>query len=194
LEEKDYKLCEEYVLADYQSIKDNLTENDKVVCQHIGTFSQDMLISIVSLLEHSLIQDCETIRFQKRLTYLVIECIQNIILHSNKIEHNFQLAYILIIKNEKGYRIHSSNSFDTKNTENLIQKLDNILKEDLELLSKLFSKRIKNPKINEEGHGGIGLLTMVEKTGKEFNYKVKKVTPILSFFSLQLNLNFKNYR
>ena len=60
-----------------------------------------------------------------------------------------------------------------------------------DILSKLFTKKIQTPTINESGHGGLGLLTMIRKAGKGFKYEITKVSENYSLFYVKLKLNYK---
>lgn len=192
--ENEYSVIEDYLLSEYNAIKNGFTDDDTIICKHIGTFTQDILISFVSLIERYLVQNAEYKKIQNRLTYIIIECIQNIIYHSNKSLDNNQLAYIIVSKNSSGYTLHSANLLETKNIANLEEKLDEFLKTKNDVLSKLFTKKIQKPVINEEGHGGIGLLTMVDKSGKDFKYKITKFSDENSLFHIELTVKYKSFK
>ena len=184
-----YDICEKEVLSEYNTIKDSLSEDSTIICQHLGTFTQEILISFVSLIEQALMESGEIKLTRKRLIYLIIECIQNIIFHSNKLPDNNQLAYMVISKNEYGYSIHTSNTVLSENINKLVSSIDELLKVRKDVLSKLFTKKMEKPEINESGHGGIGLLTMISKSGKDFNYKVSNLTKEYSLFHIEININ-----
>ncbi|PJA07403.1 MAG: hypothetical protein COX70_06815 [Flavobacteriales bacterium CG_4_10_14_0_2_um_filter_32_8] len=186
--------CENQILADYHAIKESLKKDDVIICQHIGTFNQHILISIISLLDHTLVQNGEYLSIKKRLSYLVIECIHNIIFHSNITSDKNQLAYLLIIKNELGYTIYASNAMETKNIVMLEAKINDLLAIKKSALSNLFKKKIQTPEINENGYAGLGLLTIMDKSGKDFNYKIAKVSQTFALFHLEININYKNYQ
>lgn len=193
-EELEYDICSTEILSEYQLIKDTVSKGNVAICQHIGSFSQDILISIVSLVERALIQNGESMQLQKRLTYLIIECIQNIIYHSDSLGDAGQLAYIFVTKNKKGYTIHSANSIQKKSIKNLEIRLHDFLDVKTDVLSKLFASKIQSPIIDKEGHGGLGLLTMISKSGKGFKYEVTKASKNYSIFHIELKINYKNFR
>jgi hypothetical protein len=187
---EEYKICSDEILSEYQAIKNDIPEGGTIICQHLGSFSQDILISIVSLIDHALVQNGEFKSLKKRLSYLVIESIQNIMFHSDKLPQTHQLAYIIVTKNNKGYSIYSSNSILTSNIDSLVKKLDEFLSVKVDILSKIFTKKIQNPEIDNDGNGGIGLLTMVSKSGKDFKYEIKKVSENYSLFHIELKLKY----
>ncbi len=187
-----HKFCEEQISFFYNKIREDLGE-DILVCNHLGTFSQSMLISIVSLVERSLNMSGESNKLKKRLIYIIIECVQNIIFHSSKSPDNHQLAYLIIAKNDQGYTLYSSNSLNVIFVDSLAKKLDDFLKVKLDILTKIFTKKITNPVIESEGRAGIGLLTMIEKSDKNFKYEVLKVSDDYALFFIQINLFYKNF-
>ncbi len=191
--EEEHSKCEDQILADYNKIKEGLDKEDVVICKHLGTFNQHILISIISLVDHALVQNGESLNVQKRLSYLVIECIHNIINHSNLKSDKNQLAFLLLVKNKSGYTIYSSNALETINISSLEKKLDELLVQKKNVLTNLFKKKIETPEINEKGFGGLGLLTIIDKTGKDFKYKITKVTENFSLFHIELDVKYKNY-
>jgi len=193
VEQQEYELCSAEILSEYRQIKEVLSTSNIAICQHIGTFSQDILISIVSLVERTLIQKGEPIRLQKRLNYLIIECIQNIIYHSDNLPDENQLAYIFVTKNKKGYTISSANSIENKNIEALESRINGFLDVKTDILAKIFSSKIQNPIIDKNGNGGIGLLTMVSKSGKGFRYEITKASKNYSIFHIELKIKYKNF-
>ena len=193
LEEEHIK-CENQILSDYHAIKANLKKDDVIICQHLGTFNQHILISIISLVDHALVQNGEYLSLKKRLSYLVIECIHNIIFHSNITSDKNQLAYLLIVKNQLGYTIYSSNAMESKNIDALKEKLQELLAFKKSTLSNLFKKKIQTPKFNENGFAGLGLITIIDKSGKDFKYKITNVSPEFALFHIELAINYKNYQ
>lgn len=192
-EEKNTLISADKIRAEYTLLKKELPNNSIIVCDHLGFFTQDVLVSTIASLEASFSKNEPPKSYNKRLTYLVIECIQNIIFHSDDLPKEYQIAYILVAKNKNAYTISSSNALHTKNIDALEKKLERFLSLRTEILSELIQKRIQNPEINKNGHGGLGLLTMVNKSGKGFEYKISKILKNYALFHIRLKLNFKNY-
>jgi hypothetical protein len=146
--------------------------------------------------EHQIIADYNTIKdsLKKRLSYLVIECIHNIIYHSTRTSERDEQAYIIITKNQFGYTIYSSNAVKTKKIDSLVKNLDDLLAQKKGILSNILHKKIQNPEINKNGSAGLGLLTIINKSGKDFKYKVTRVAKTCALFHIELDINYKNYQ
>tara|TARA_B100000809_G_C15128200_1_gene527200 strand:+ start:2426 stop:3004 length:579 start_codon:yes stop_codon:yes gene_type:complete len=184
-------ICETVVLSEYDIVKSDVSKKDTIICQYIGTFSQGILISIISVIEQHMTEHIIPKTIQKRLSYLIIESIQNIIHHSFKLPDNSQLAYIIISKGDNGYNIHTSNVIRSVETPELLKKVNFLLKTKKELLPTLFKKKLKKQEINAKGHAGLGLLTIINKSDKNYNYKISEVTSNYSLFHAGINLDNK---
>ena len=183
--------CEEFISLEYDKVKAIASDEGTVICQQIGTFSQDILISFVSILERQMIQSVESKTTKNRLIYLVIECIQNIMFHSDKLPENHQFAYLIVSKNSLGYSIYTSNSVQSIQIPEFVKKIDLLMAAKKDSLSDLFLSKIKKQELNNRGHAGLGLLTIIDKSGKNFNYKVSEMTSNYSLFHLEINLKSK---
>lgn len=191
MEEAEYNICEKEVLLSYNAVKDNLSANNSVIiCQHLGTFTQEILVSFLSLIENSLLQNEAAKIIHKRLVYLTIESIQNIMRHADKLPNNNQLAYVVICKSGPVYSLYSSNTVVTENMEALVRKIEKLSDIKEEDLNELILEKIRLPKISNKGGGGIGFMTMIIKSKRDFDYKILKLSSKYSLFQLQLNLKY----
>lgn len=188
MKQVEHDICSEKILQEYQQQKELVSSKNFVICQHIGSFSQNILTSIITLTERSLIHQGEPINLQKKLTYLIIEIVQNIIYHSVKFKDENHLAYIVITKSKQGYTISSSNALDKKSIKTIETKIDNLLAIKPTALSKSYIKKIQSPTIDQDGNGGIGLLTLINKSGKGFKYNITSISTNYSLFHIELKI------
>lgn len=183
-----YDQCEDKLLAHYHDLKSNLNSDEVIISNHIGNFSQEILISILSLIDNALIKNTESVAFKKRLKYLVIESIQNIIHHSDKMKDGGQLAFFLMTNSKDGYKMYTSNTLLNSMVPNFLTCIKQFQKADTEELKSIFEKNLKQAELNEHGRAGIGLLSILYKTEKDFNYELIKVGKDISILNLSLTL------
>ena len=75
---------EERMLAVYEALKASYDVPDsKVLCNYIGNVSQEIVVSVVSMIEMQLEQAGESRGITKKVCNVAIEAIQNIIHHSD---------------------------------------------------------------------------------------------------------------
>ena len=185
-----YEDCERVVLKEYQALKNDST-NEQVVCHHVGEFSQEILISLISLIDNSLLKNSMSTGFKKRLKYIVIETIQNIISHSDKIDNESLLAYIVLTENSDSYTLTATNTILNENTPQFISCIKELLKADKNELNTIIEQRLQLAELDENGRAGIGLLSILYKTDKNFDYKFTQIGDKISILNLSLTLHKK---
>lgn len=194
MEIKDYQVCENEVLRRYQKLKTEMSRNESLICNHIGLFNSNILTSGISLINNSLVGNNESKSLRKRLSYLFIECVQNIIFHSDNFPDDSQLAFCTVSKNKEGYKINACNTLKNGLAEELEIKIDGLLNEKEGKLNDLFNTKIKEHIDKGSGHGGLGLITILSKSHKNLSYTVTQITPSCALFQIQINLNLKDYK
>ena len=188
---EEYNRCEEEILEKYSENKYNIGVDDKLLCSYIGKFDNNILNSTISLIDHGLIELEESITTRKRILYILIECFQNIIYHSDGFPDGSKLAYLLVTKKKNGFHINTCNTIKQTSKENLSNKIDNLLEKDHTELSKIFDEKLEGYIDKNEGYGGLGLVTILSKSKKMFNYNFNNVTENFALFELNINLNNK---
>ena len=188
---EEYNRCEKEILEKYTKNKYAIDTDDKLLCSYIGNFNNNILSSTISLIEHGLIELGEPVTTRKRILYILIECFQNIIYHSDGFPDGSKLAYLLVTKKNQGFHINTCNTIKKTSTENLSNKINNLLKKDQVELSKIFDEKLEGYIDKNEGYGGLGLVTILSKSKKMFNYKINNITENFALFELNINLNNK---
>lgn len=188
----EYNKIETQVLNQYNILKKSFGE-EEILCNYIGKFSQDILISIISLTEHALVQSAAPKTVKNRLLNIIIECVQNIIFHNNNLPDNSQLAFIIVTSDDEGFKVYATNTILNNKITDLQDKVEVLMKEKKESLMSLISKKMKNPEAISKGHGRIGLMTILTKSGKNFQYIIDKLSENYALFQLKINVQFKDY-
>lgn len=87
---------EERMLAVYEALKASYdVPNSKVLCNYIGNVSQEIVVSVVSMIEMQLEQSGESRGVTKKVCSAAIEAIQNIIHHSADNDTGFRSGIVM---------------------------------------------------------------------------------------------------
>lgn len=153
-----------------------------------GTFSQEITKAFVSLAEKNMDKAEEDRSVKRKVFNVMVECLQNIVKHSNEMEDNSpgKNAIFLVGVDQKKYLISSGNVVYSENVdtiENMIEKINVMSKDELKDYYKMV---IKEGKISEKGGAGLGLIDMARKSGEKLTYEFKSIDDKFSFFSLQI--------
>ncbi|MBU8892259.1 MAG: SiaB family protein kinase [Bacteroidales bacterium] len=165
-----------------------------VVVNHKGYISLDIIDDILHQLKTFLNnKEKQNKIIRKRVYSLGVECVDNIIKHSDLNEQNHQLleSYpprFIVERIAGNYLIHTGNIILNENVELIINKLDGLNNLGENEVNELYKESLSNAEISEKGGAGLGLIVMSRITGHKIKYDFEKINDKFSYFAMQLNL------
>lgn len=165
-------------------------DEDFIEYVYRGNFSENITLNILNLTEAKFVNDKDANKKQKRISYLLIESLQNIIRHGDTPKDNDidGESLLVIQKTKDSIYITTGNIIENKNIKKLedyLTKLKNFNKEELD---KEYNKTLLNGIITEKGGGGLGILTMVRRTKGKFKFLFKKLNDSYSYYYYQIRI------
>ena len=178
----------ENILKEIIHIYDDLKKN-RVLLMHHGDFSQDIIMSMMSLTKERLmfLEDKKVVR--KRLLNVLIECLQNITRHAGKddLEDVFN-SILLIGYNDENYFVVTGNVIKSSEVEILEGKIKLVNSLDEEGLNGLYRDIISKGSFSNKGGAGLGLIDMAKRSGEKLKYKFNEIDKKFTFFTLETNI------
>ncbi len=169
---------------------------DNLCLLYNGSFSDEITDKFVRISEFNIVNFEEFKKLKKRISFLMIECFQNIVRHGEKkaIENNeVEDIGFFSTRNYKGtYQITSGNLIENKNIENLqnqLKKINSLSSEDLKALHR---DVMQNTGLSQKGGAGLGLIDIARKSGQKLEYVFENYRDKLSFYYNQVTLISKN--
>ena len=164
-----------------------------VVINHKGFISLSAIDKILHHLKGYLINKQSDKIIRKRVYSLSVECLDNILKHSdlNEEEHELVLNYpprFIIEKIAESYLIHTGNIILNNNIETVTKRLNRLNELDSEGIVELYKESLSNAEISEKGGAGLGLIVMAKTTRQKIKYDFEKINDKFSYFAMQLNL------
>ena len=176
------------ILDEIIHIYDDL-RNNNIILVHHGAFTQDIILSLLSLTKERLmfVRDKKIVR--KKLLNVLIECLQNITRHASREDLDGDYASILLIgSNEENYFVITGNVINNKEKEALTKKIEKINLMDPEGLNELYRDIISQGNFSEKGGAGLGLIDMAKRSGQKLQYSFNSMEKELTFFTLETNI------
>jgi len=123
----------------------------------------------------------------RKICFLTVEVLQNIIHHSATRNDN-TYAYFELIKEDDSYLIKTGNLIKKEDTEKLENKLRSItlLSED-EIKDKIMDN-LENKGFSDKGGAGIGLLSIQKRTGKGMLYEIEYFRDEFNFIHFEISI------
>jgi hypothetical protein len=149
-------------------------KHDNQCLLYNGSYSNDLMIKIIGLSEANQKQHKVELQTQRRVSYLMAECFQNIMKHGEKETDNENMpagTSFFMNRNSKGtHYILSANLIQNENIEGLKDQIDAINKLSGVELKELYVKTMKEGKFSDKGGAGLGLIDMARKSGHKLDY------------------------
>ena len=168
----------------FQKFKD-----DKFSLMYLGEFDDELTGLLMEIQEAS---SSEGRGIKKRVSYLIAECFQNVIRHSNyeSDEELEQKARMFMMRqvNDIHY-LSSTNPIENENISRLKETIDSINRLSETELRRIYLDALGNNSLSEKGGGGLGLIEMARKTKNPPVYHFEKINDQYSNFFLHLKMN-----
>jgi hypothetical protein len=154
-----------------------------VQLSHFGPLSQDLINSFTVSMEEFMISAGDKKALVKRVFSILIEGLQNILIHGTKIEGD-QNALIFIAYNEQGYYIVLGNLTQRLDHSRLIGYLDKLNGMNDEEVKAFYLETLNNGLISDKGGAGLGFITIRMKSKSKLQYSFSDLNDDLLLFSI----------
>ena len=124
----------------------------------------------------------------RKISFLTVETIQNIIHHSDKNKKGETFAYFELIKSEEGYLIKTGNLISKENTEGLEKRLNCVLSSTDEEVKEKILNRLQNSEFSEKGGAGIGLLSIKKRVSQGMSYNIEVFEGEYNFIHFEIKI------
>ena len=169
-----------------------LLETDSTTFVYQGEFSDDLTAKAIRLGEYSIRNTSVFNRLRKKVSFLIIECLQNVIRYEEKpkVVHqtNNHPGTFMVRNIGNSFYITSTNRIKNEKIDGLKTKLKNINQLDEEELKKMKKHVLTDKKFSEKGGAGLGLIEITRKSGHKLEYDFEYLNFYLSCFYLQIKL------
>ncbi|MES2284219.1 MAG: SiaB family protein kinase [Bacteroidota bacterium] len=167
----------------------NKLENDHFSLIYMGEFDDEITETLIRTNIAS-IDEPEILK--KKLSFLMVECFQNIIRHADKPEiinaTNNKPKMFLVRNIENVFYITTTNLVENSKSTNLTSKIKSINKFTKEELKADYLDVLANTGFSEKGGGGLGLIEMARKSDSKLEFDFEYINYFFSNFFMQLRL------
>lgn len=173
----------------------NKLENDHFSLIYMGEFDDEITETLIHANIAS-IDESEILK--KKLSFLMVECFQNIIRHADKPEiinaTNNKPKMFLVRNIGNAFYISTTNLIENSKSTNLTSKLKSINKFTPEELKADYLNVLEHTGFSEKGGGGLGLIEMARKSDSKLEFDFEYINYFYSNFFMQIRLGAFNER
>jgi hypothetical protein len=161
---------------------------NSVQVAHFGPLNQDLVNSFTISTEDFMISAGDKKTLVKRVFSILIEGLQNILIHGKNWE-NEQQALLIVAYNETTYRIALGNLTEISETDKLKTYLDQLNAMDEEEVKSFYLETLNNGLISDKGGAGLGFITMRMKSKSRLDYQFMHVSDDLMLFTIATDVD-----
>jgi hypothetical protein len=152
--------------------------------QYSGNITQeyvDEVIEFVSKLE-------EKPALIRKISFLIVETLQNVIHHSDKTPSGETFAYFELLKSEEGYEIKTGNLLLKEKTEELDKRLQCVTTSSEEEIKEKIINKLGQEGFTEKGGAGIGLLSIRKRVNEGMSYNIEYFKENYNFIHFEIKI------
>ncbi len=163
-------------------------KNRSIVISHCGTFSQDLINSLVVRNEELMKCSGDKKAIVKRAFSILIEGLQNIRIHGRSDEQGNQLSFLIVAKSADRYCLNFANLVDYSIIQSIESQIYKLNLMNIDEVKELYTSVLTESGFSEKGGAGLGFITMKMKSNTKLNYSILPLDDRLSLFSLEILL------
>lgn len=157
---------------------------------YLGEFDDDLTEVLMRIQETSSDEGRST---KKRMNYLIAECFQNIIRHSNDDQEEEQelntSKFFMMRMIDRTHFLATANPIEKSNQSTLVQSLESLQNLTSTELKEIYLNALGSNKLSAKGGGGLGLIEMARKTKNPPTYHFDELNENHSNFFMQLKMH-----
>lgn len=167
----------------------NILAKDHLTFLFQGSYNDDMTEGILELTEYNLENFEGLTKLKKKISFLIVECFQNIVRHG-EINVDYEIPEGVFITRNIGdiNYIASINYLGNSYVEPLKATLDKLKTLTKDELKSFYLDTLVNSQITEKGGAGLGLIELARKSSYPLSYEFEKIDENLSAFYFLVRL------
>lgn len=124
----------------------------------------------------------------RKISFLIVEVIQNIIHHSDKNPKGETFAYFELLKNDETYTIKTGNLLLKEKTEELERRLQCVTTSSEEEIKEKILNKLGDGDFSEKGGAGIGLLSIRKRVKEGMEYNIEYFKDDYNFIHFEIKI------
>jgi len=154
---------------------------EDVVFYYRGAFSEALQDAVCAAMDAGGGDDA----VRKRFFLVLVESLQNVSRHGTPVPHE---PFLMIRKSGDGFSVTTGNAMPVSAGEELQDRLETINGMSPEERKEAYLSQLKDEGFSDKGGAGLGLLTLVRKSGAPLTYRLDPVSGDTLYFTLTVTL------
>lgn len=160
----------------------SMMSDQKIILTYLGDITPDITNALLKAIKYdnSRFEDEQVVK--KKVYKIIVECLENICRHSEKVEKKLTQSIFMLGKDDKNYYIITGNYIYGTQVDQIKKVLDQVNEMDKEQLKEKYRQVITDGKISEKGGAGLGIMDIALKSENKIEYDFVPVEGDVSFY------------
>lgn len=169
---------------------DNLMADNELLLVYRDEINQEATENLLAIAEVKMQVGGHKKSLKRKLFNILIECLQNVVKHSDAldIEEYRKSSLFILGKKDSSFFVLCGNVISNDKVNTLKGKIDEVNSLTEKQLKEKYGKIIVENELSEKGGAGLGLIEMCRKSGNSIEYSFKKIDGDFSYFTLKLQI------
>jgi len=155
-------------------------EEDQLSFSYRGPFHESLTERIVDISENTVADQLGLKKINRKVSFLLVECFQNIIKHGEKIKEDqselFDEGMFSFKNHGDSYVINSINIVRDDEVEALKNTVDLVNSKSKQELKELYKQQLVDNEMSDKGGAGLGLIEIARKSGNKLLYEFERLS------------------
>lgn len=166
-----------------------LSQGD-VLLAYKGSITSELINEVLEAVEEKLEKVNESGKTRKKIYNVLVESMQNLFHHIEETHEGIvedlepKFGVLVVERDREEYKVITGNFINNKKIKFLQEKIDKINSMSKDELKDMYKFILNHQKISAKGGGGLGLVDIARKTGKDIRYEFFPYNDDYSFFNL----------
>lgn len=164
-------------------------QREKMLFAYRGAMDESIMEAILGISEHTLEEHTSLAAANRKVSFLLVECFQNILRHGAVAPNSNDATNPLFSFRtfDDSFYINSCNTIEEVDRERLTEIVDLVNGLDKEGLTELYRNRLSQNAISERGGAGLGLIELSRKSGQPIRYRFDSTSDGRTLFFNQVS-------
>ncbi|MGD2034443.1 MAG: SiaB family protein kinase [Bacteroidales bacterium] len=155
-----------------------------------GPLNHQTMKFFTRMAEEKISGNCPDSSIKRRIFHVMVEMLQNITRHSADYdEHGSGNGIFVIGERSDYYYIITANVVRSSKVRKLEDSIEALNKMDKNTLDQLHKERMRTGQLSTKGGAGLGLIDILRKTGRKYNYQFLRLDENYHFFVLKSTIS-----
>jgi len=174
---------------DYYYDIDRMMADHELLLAYRDQITEETVHQLLSITEMKLVQSGQEKKLRKRVFNVLVECLQNIVNHSDNRENDDQPSILLIGRHDNEFFIITGNKILNTKIASLETRLSEINSWNPNEMREIYSSKLDKSEYSAKGGAGLGLIDIYKRSGKEIKHSIQKIDDEMSFLSLHITVS-----